>query len=71
MIMYKLCPDHPIFGASNTVIRLSDGASIPCVNDNTDYAQFKKDILDGAELVDADGNPMTAEQAKEYVKELP
>jgi hypothetical protein len=38
---------------------------------NPNYAQFKKDILDGAELLDADGNPMTAEQVKEYVKELP
>lgn len=38
---------------------------------NTDYAKFKKDINEGAELQDADGNTMTAEQAKDFVKELP
>ena len=39
---------------------------------NTDYANFKKEILaDEAQLQDADGNTMTAEQAKDYVKELP
>ena len=35
---------------------------------NTDYANFKKDILDGAELLDADGQVMDAIQ---FVKELP
>ena len=45
--MYKLCPDHPIFGASNTVIRLSDGASIPCVDDNTDYQAYLKWLAEG------------------------
>jgi hypothetical protein len=35
---------------------------------NTDYAQFKKDILDGAELLDADGQVMDAIQ---FVKEVP
>jgi len=32
---------------------------------------FKKEVLAGAELQDADGNTMTAEQAKDFVKELP
>ena len=37
---------------------------------NTDYANFKKEILaDEAQLQDADGNVMT--DAKAYVKELP
>jgi SPX domain protein involved in polyphosphate accumulation len=40
--------------------------------DNTDYANFKNAILeDKAQLQDADGNTMTAEQAKDFVKELP
>lgn len=40
--------------------------------DNTDYQNFKKQInADEAQLEDADGNLMTAEQAKEFVKELP
>ena len=46
--------------------------SIPICADNTDYANFKTAILeDKAQLQDADGNTMTAEQAKDFVKELP
>ena len=42
--------------------------SIPFAPDNTDYANFKKEILaDEAQLQDADGNTMSAEQAKTYV----
>ena len=54
------------------VFRLSDNACIPFAPDNTDYANFKTAILeDKAQLQDADGNTMTAEQAKDFVKELP
>ena len=54
------------------VTRLSDNASIPFNPANTDYANFKTAILeDKAQLQDADGNTMTAEQAKDFVKELP
>jgi hypothetical protein len=63
--MYKLFQSTE---GSNAVIRLSDNVGIPFDPDNTDYAQFKKDILDGAELVDADGQVMDAIQ---FVKELP
>ena len=43
---------------------------IPLSSDNTDYANFKKQILaDEAQLQDADGNVMA--DAKDYVKELP
>ena len=46
--------------------------SIPFEPDNTDYANFKKEILaDEAQLQDADGNTMTPEQAKTYVATLP
>ena len=38
---------------------------------NTDYANFKSEILAGAQLQDADGNVMTAKAAKAFVKELP
>jgi hypothetical protein len=51
------------------IIRLSDNACIPFDPANTDYAQFKKDILDGAELLDADGQVM--QDAIQFVKELP
>ena len=69
--MYKLMRN--IYGgASNVVTRTTDGACIPFDPANTDYANFKKEILaDEAQLQDADGNTMTTTQAKDYVKELP
>ena len=45
--------------------------SIPMHPDNTDYANFKRDIADGAELQDADGNVMTAKAAKAFIATLP
>jgi hypothetical protein len=89
--MYKQCKnlDNSI---ANCVIRLEDGACIPFSNGNTDYANFKKAVLeqepggavvedgesfslntnpDASILEDADGNVMTIEQAKEYVRGLP
>ena len=71
--MYKLQPNHPITGEeTQSVIRINDNACIPFAPDNTDYANFKKEILaDEAQLQDADGNTMTAEQAKAYVATLP
>ncbi len=63
----QLTNEHP-----NTVICLSDNSCIPFDPANTDYANFKTAILeDKAQLQDADGNTMTAEQAKDFVKELP
>ena len=54
------------------VIRSSDTACIPFDPANTDYANFKKEILaDEAQLQDADGISMSAEQAKAYVATLP
>ena len=50
----------------------ADNACIPFDEANTDYQNFKAQInADEAQLEDADGNLMTAEQAKAYVKELP
>ena len=34
----------------------SAGLAIPFAADNTDYANFKKDLANGAELQDAEGN---------------
>jgi hypothetical protein len=48
--MYKLTNNE------NQVLRLSDNAFIPFDPANTDYANFKKDLADGAELQDAEGN---------------
>jgi hypothetical protein len=52
------------------VQRLSNGVYIPFDPANTDYANFKKQILaDEAQLQDADGNVMA--DAKAYVASLP
>jgi hypothetical protein len=53
------------------VQRLSDNACIPFDPANTDYQQFKKEVLAGAELQSADGNVMTQEQANEFIASLP
>ena len=46
--------------------------SIPFDPANTDYQNFKKQInADEAQLEDAEGALMTAEQAKAYVATLP
>lgn len=45
---------------------------IPCDLANTDYARFKKEIAEEtAQLQDADGNTMTAAEAKSYIATLP
>ena len=71
--MYKQYIDN-ITGKiyKNGIIRLTDKSCIPFDPANTDYANFKREINEGtAQLEDADGNLMTAEQAKQFVKELP
>jgi len=37
---------------------------------NTDYQTFKKQVLAGAELQDADGNTMTTEEANAFIGTL-
>jgi hypothetical protein len=54
-----------------TIIRLSDTACIPFDPANTDYANFKKAVAEGAELQDADGNVMSPEAAQAFVATLP
>lgn len=54
------------------VQRLPDNAFIPFDPANTDYQNFKAQInADAAELQDAEGNLMTAEEAKAFVATLP
>ena len=43
---------------------------IPFVPDNTDYQRFKADLAEGAQLNDAEGNPMTADQIKTFLEGL-
>ena len=70
--MYKLINTKYTDGTSAiaSVIRLSDNANIPFDPANTDYQTFKKEVLAGAELQDADGNVMTQEQANAFVRGL-
>jgi len=44
---------------------------IPISPDNTDYQQFKKDLANGVELKDADGNTMDAAQVATFLSTLP
>ena len=53
------------------VFKMPDMACIPFAPANTDYQQFKTDVLAGSELQDADGNLMTPEEAKAFVATLP
>ena len=77
MKMYKLQAKliDVISGATDGydgVYRLSDNAFIPFDPANTDYQTFKAQInADEAQLEDADGNLMTAEEAKTFVATLP
>ena len=55
--MYKLIKD-PYTQKVQTVQKQVGNVlnSVPFAVDNTDYANFKKDLADGAELLDAEGN---------------
>jgi hypothetical protein len=65
--MYKLINNR--FGTPDCVERLEDSAFIPFDPANTDYQNFKKEVLAGAELLDANGNVMT--DASAYIASLP
>ena len=68
MTAYKLLR----FNNKESVVLRDGKDSIPFAPANTDYANFKAQInADEAQLEDADGNMMTAEQAKEFVATLP
>jgi hypothetical protein len=55
--MYKISKTTKPFGE---IISIQTGnMCIPCDPANTDYANFKKEVLAGVELLDADGNVMT------------
>ena len=74
MIQAKLIYNPDLQKVNAVVVTTENGINlgVPFDPANTDYANFKKEILaDEAQLQDADGNTMTAEQAKDYIKELP
>ena len=70
--MYKLLKNikNDVIGVSILIGNIL--YSIPFDPANTDYANFKKEILaDEAQLQDAEGNTMSAAEAKEFVATLP
>lgn len=68
MVQYQLQKDFS--GENCAVTIIGQNISIPFDPANTDYANFKKEILaDETQLQDADGNVMT--DAKAYVASLP
>jgi len=74
--MYRLCKPVEFipgqFVDAKNLIDLSDGKIIPFDPANSDYTRFKRQIAaDKAELQDADGNVMSAEEAKAYIATLP
>ena len=67
-----LVANNPITGEASCIKRLSDNVFIPFDPANIDYQTFKAEInADEAQLEDADGNLMTAEEAKAFVATLP
>jgi len=69
--MYKL-----LKGMKNDVVGVSILIgnmlySIPFEPDNTDYANFKKEVLAGAELQDSEGQAMSQEEANQFIATLP
>ena len=66
--MYKL--DQP--NRNNEITSVCNNIwHIPFDPDNTDYQQFKKDLLNGIALNDAENNVMTAEQITAFLENLP
>lgn len=69
--MYQIINDTLTGQPAPCIKRLADNAFIPFDPANTDYAQAKLDLSEGAELLDADGNTMSPEQVAELVNTLP
>lgn len=70
--MYKLIISVSDKGYEDKgLVNLFNNIAIPFDPANVDFQNFKKEVLAGAELQDADGNVMTQEQAKAYVATLP
>ena len=68
--MYKIL-NNSMTGEPSCVQRSSDTAFIPFDPANTDYQKFKVDVMEGAELEDQGGVPMTPDEAVAYISNLP
>jgi len=69
--MYKQYKTNPNNELVNGVVRILDGAFIPFDPDNTDYQQFKKDLVEGIELQDSIGTAMTQAQITTLLETIP
>ena len=58
----------------SNVLRIGDDGVIwliPFSPDNADFQTFKREVVEGVELQDADGNIMAQDQVNEFIKTLP
>jgi len=58
-------------GSISCVIRLEDKTGIPFDPANSDFQTFKREVSEGVELQDPDGNVMTQEQVDAFLKTIP
>ena len=66
---YKLNQDR--YGDISSVTNEEARLCIPFDLANTDYQKFKKDVSDGVELQDPDGNVMTQAEVDAFLKTIP
>ena len=52
--MYQKYTSHPVFGESQSILRLSDNACIPFDPANTDYQAYLKWLSEGNEPLPAE-----------------
>ena len=74
MIKAKLIYNPDLQKINAVVVTTENGINlgVPFDPANTDYANFKKEILaDEAQLQDAEGATMSASEAKAYIATLP
>ena len=70
--MYKLYPNDPISNTSaSCVFRIQDFACLPFDPANSDFQTFKRDIDEGVELQDAEGNVMSQDDVDAFLAEIP
>jgi hypothetical protein len=67
--MYKLIKDQYENKITGVLANLS--ACIPFDPDNSDYMQFKKDLVEGVELQDSTGTTMTQAQITTFLETIP
>lgn len=74
-MMYQLTAkyydEHSSTFIQGTVFRKQDKCFIPFSHPNTDYQQFKADILSGTPLQDAEGNTLSQTEAEAFIATLP